>query len=316
MNKTMKTHRILLSLFALITVGAINAQQDAMFTHYMYNTMAVNPGYAGSRDALTLTALHRSQWVNFPGAPVTQTFTIHGPVMTDKLGIGLSVVNDKLGPIKATNVYGDVAYRLRLDRKSTLAFGLKAGVNYFRGNFSGILLDDDSDNVFSGDEASKAKFNCGFGMYYQREKFYAGISTPTILETSYETVSGSGVETSFLEQKRHYFFIVGGVFDVSRHLKFKPTSFVKATAGAPIEADLTGTLIYMERFNLGLMYRTGDAAGLLVGMNLNEQLHIGYSFDWSFRNSTAKYNAGSHEVVLRYDFIYKHRKKIKSPRYF
>lgn len=308
--------RYFLILVSVIAVGAVTAQQDAMFTHYMYNTLGVNPGYAGSRNALTLTALHRSQWVSFPGAPETQTFTIHGPALDDKIGLGLSIVNDKLGPIKSTSVYGDASYRLKLNRKSTLAIGLKAGINYMRGQFSDILIDDQTDAVFQQNEVMNANPNFGVGFYYHREKFYAGLSAPTLLENRFTANTVNGDRASFLDQQRHYFLIIGGVIDLNDNLMIKPTSFVKMTEGAPIELDLTGTLIYRERYNAGLMYRSGDAMGLLLGLNLNEQLYMGYSFDWSFLNTTLTYNGGSHEVMLRYDFIFKHRKKIKSPRYF
>ena len=308
--------KIICTLVLLLSVGTMLSQQEAMYTHYMYNTLGVNPGYAGSREALTVTALNRTQWVSFPGAPRTQTMTIHGPVFQDKLGLGLSVINDALGPVNSTSVYGDVSYRLTLDRNSTLAIGLKGGVNYFRGDFAGILLEDDTDNVFQTNEASKARPNFGLGFYYHRERFYLGLSSPGLLENSFKSTTLSGTERSFFDQSRHYYLIAGSVFDLSRDLLIKPTGLVKMTGGAPIELDLTGTLIYRDRFNIGLMYRTADAIGLLLGMNLNDQLYVGYSYDWSFTNKTMKYNGGSHEVMLRYDFVFKHRKKIKSPRYF
>ncbi len=312
----MKTLRKLAAI-VLLTCGAQSmfAQQDAMFTHYMYNTLAVNPAYAGSRDALTVTALHRSQWVGFSGAPTTQTITAHSPIFNNKLGLGLSVVNDQIGPVHNTAAYVDFSYILKVDEKSKLAFGLSGGINYMQAKLSGLQLDQQNDLAFQDNIQSKLLPNFGFGIYYYRPRFYAGISTPKLLENNFKTNTTSG-STNLASEKRHYFFIAGTVFKLSNTVEFKPTTFVKVTMAAPIEADVTASFIFNKRLLLGAMFRTGDALGVLVGYNITEQFHVGYSFDWSYGNQTFKYNQGSHEVVLMYDFIFKDKQKIRSPRYF
>ena len=317
MMKTRKQHYRSIALLVLVlgVSTTLTGQQEAMYTHYSYNTLAVNPAYAGSRDALTFTALHRSQWVSFPGAPVTQTLTIHSPVLNEKLGLGLSIVNDKAGPLKHTMVNVDATYILYLNREDRLAFGIKGGLDFFKGDFADIVTGEEGDNVFGIDIGTKAKPNFGLGVYYYKPNFYAGISSPGLLKNSYSNSNESnGLET--YTQDMHFYFISGAVFDINFDWKFKPTTFVKLTKGAPIEADITPTFILRDKVNLGVMYRTGDGFGILAGMHLNEQLLLGYSFDWSLTNPTGKYNDGSHEIMLRYDFIYKHRMKIKSPRYF
>lgn len=306
---------ITLLILALTASMTLSAQQEAMYTHYSYNTLAVNPAYAGSRDALTFTALHRSQWVSFPGAPVTQTLTVHSPVLNEKIGLGLSIVNDKAGPLKHTMVNVDATYILYVNREDRLAFGIKGGLDFFKGDFADIVTGEDGDDIFGVNIGTKAKPNLGFGVYYYKPNFYAGISSPGMLQNSYSnSESSNGLET--YTQDMHLYFITGAVFDINFDWKFKPTAFVKLTKGAPIEADITPTFILRDKVNLGLMYRTGDAFGLLAGLKINEQLLLSYSFDWSLTNPTGKYNDGSHEIMLRYDFIYKHRRKIKSPRYF
>jgi len=304
---------ILLCSFAIEGLG----QQEAMYTHYMYNALAVNPAYAGSRDALTSTLLHRSQWLDFPGAPVTQTFTIHGPVFDDKIGLGLSVVNDKAGPLKQTSVAIDATYIMFLNDKDKLSIGVKGGFEFFRGEFADIITPEAElvDNVFGVNVGSRALPNFGTGIYYHRPKMYLGLSVPGLLQNRY-TVNGSEDVVAAFTRDRHYYFIAGAVFDLNFDWKLKPTSYIKLTPGAPVQIDVTPTLLYQEKYNLGLMYRSGDAVGMLAGMMLNEQLLLGYSFDWSFTNPTGKYNSGSHELMLRYDFIYKRRRRIKSPRYF
>jgi len=304
------------TILLIVLVGfSASAQQDAMYTHYMFNTLGVNPAYAGSRDALTITGLHRSQWVSFPGAPKTQTLTVHAPVFNGNTGIGLSVINDKIGPTNTTSLYFDFSYRIKINKKAKLAFGLKGGMNLMSNNLSKLSLDDRNDPAFIADVRSNILPNFGFGMYYYTDRFYAGVSIPKLLENDFKTNSTSG-GTDLASEKRHYFLILGSVFKLTEDIKFKPTGFVKVANGAPIEGDLTASFIFNDRFWLGGMYRTGDAVGLLAGLNISKQLAIGYSFDWSFVNTTMQYNGGSHEIMLRYDFIYKTDDKIRSPRYF
>lgn len=306
--------RITTAVVLLWSVATGFAQQDAMFTHYMDNTLWLNPAYAGSREALTVTGLHRSQWVGFDGAPTTQTITMHTPIFSEKLGIGLSVLNDKIGPTQSTTINADIAYHLKLDDKSKLAFGIKAGLNIFSNALTPLKLDQGNDNSFASNFQSELLPNFGFGMYYYRPKFYVGLSTPRLVENKIN--QGLVTSTSLSSERRHYFLIAGAVFDLTKDLKLKPTGFLKVTEAAPIQGDITLTLLCQDKYWAGLMYRSLDAAGVLVGANITEQLGIGYSFDWSFTNATGKYNSGSHEIMLRYDFIFKEKAKIKSPRYF
>ena len=291
------------------------AQQESMFTHYAFNTLAINPGYAGSRDALTITGLHRSQWVGFDGAPTTQTLTLHTPLMGDQIGVGLSVLNDKIGPMKSTAINGDFAYKLKINSKAKLAFGLKGGVNLIQANLTDLKVNDEQDNSFTNNIKSSALPNFGFGVYYYTTKWYAGISAPKLLNNKLETTDNV---VNIGTEKRHL-YVIGGLMlnlNADETLKFRPTTLIKITEAAPAELDLTGMLVIQDKVELGAMFRTGDAVGLLLGYNFTPQLRLGYSFDWSFVNSTAKYNSGSHEVMLRYDFIYGDKERVKSPRYF
>lgn len=301
--------KIILSASIALILSNVQAQQDAMFTHYMYNTLAVNPAYAGSRDALTITGLHRSQWVNFDGAPTTQTLTLHSPIADNKMGLGLSLIKDKIGPTNTMSIYGDFAYKIQVSTKGKLAFGLKAGLNIMDNKLSQLKTTQGNDALFQSDVQSKLLPNFGVGAYYSQERFYIGLSTPKLLQNSFST-------NSIAKEKRHYFLIAGTMLRLTENIQFKPTTFIKVTQAAPIEADVTGTFVFHDRFNLGAMFRTGDALGVLVGYNFTDQFTAGYSFDWSYGNRTFKYNQGSHEIMLRYDLIYKSKDKIKSPRYF
>lgn len=305
------------ALVTVIALGAItaNAQQAPMYTHYMYNTLVINPAYAGSRDALTVTALHRSQWVDFKGAPLTQTITAHAPLKNENIGLGLSLTNDKIGPTNNTAVFADFAYRIKLNEASKLALGLSAGANIHQANLSNLNLDQETDPVFQNNISNRVTPNFGFGAYYSRERFYAGVSAPNLLQNNYSVTSVNG-NSLVAKEQRHYFFIAGTMIKLSENLGFKPTTLIKVTPAAPVQADVTASFVIMDRVLLGAMYRTGDAFGALVGVDITEQLHVGYSFDWSYGVKTFKYNQGSHEIILRYDFLRGSKKQIHSPRYF
>jgi type IX secretion system PorP/SprF family membrane protein len=304
--------KLVLIFVACLTVSLVQAQQQAMFTHYAFNTLAVNPAYAGSREALTVTALHRSQWVGFAGAPITQTLTMHAPFAKNRMGVGLSVLNDKIGPTNTTSLYADLAYSLPMNdaNNSKLSFGLKSGFNIAQSTLSTLTTTKSGDDGAS-DQNTRLVPNFGVGAYYHNLKWYVGASMPRIINSKL----GNGVTADATEVK-HFFLIGGAVFNLNDKVKLKPTTFLKVAPAAPIELDLTGMFIFNDKLELGAMFRTGDAVGALIGYNVNNNFRIGYSFDISYVNPTFKYNAGSHELMLRYDFILIPQNRIASPRYF
>jgi len=208
-TKKMKTLKTTLALVLTLAGLTSNAQQAPMYTHYMYNTLSVNPAYAGSRDALTITGLYRSQWVDFKGAPVTQTLTMHTPLINEHIGVGLSFLNDKIGPTNNTSIIGNFAYIMKLTKKSKLALGLSGGVNLFRADLSPLLLDEQNDAVFQNNISNHITPNFGFGAYYYRERFYVGLSAPNLLENNYSVVKMADGRTLVGKEQRHYFFIAG-----------------------------------------------------------------------------------------------------------
>lgn len=299
---------------AFHSTGSLLAQQDAMFTHYSFNTLVVNSGYAGSRDALTVTGLHRSQWVSFPGAPTTQTLTVHAPIANENLGVGLSIFNDRIGPTNSSAIYADFAYKIQVGEKGKLAFGLKGGLSIQSSRLaSNVTTIEDGDVGFQNDIQSELLPNFGAGLYYSNPNLYVGISTPRLLENSVEISSNS-----ISKARRHYFLIAGTVFPLNETetIKLRPTTLFKLTTGAPVEIDLTALFYFKDKYWVGPSWRYTDSFGILAGLNLTDQFSFGYSFDWSYANKTVTYNHGSHELMLRYDFIFENKGKIHSPRYF
>ena len=314
---------ITIVIVVFLSFQGLQAQQDPHFTHYMFNTLAVNPGYAGSRDALTITALGRHQWVGFKGAPLTQTITAHAPIFNDKVGLGLSIMNDRIGPTNNTSIFADFAYRIPMgqSKKARLTFGLKGGLNIMQVGLTNIGVREDLDPKFAENFVNKLLPNFGFGVYYYTQNFYVGASVPRILETYFvnedATASGGGLG----RQKRHYDLILGAMLNLGKKAKLKPAMLLKVLEAVPPELDLSALFyLFNEKFWIGPAFRTAwkssDAVSGLIGVKVFDQFSIGYSFDYNLLNRTIKYNGGSHEIMLRYDFIYGNHPRVKSPRYF
>ena len=299
-------------LSALYLVPAFG-QQESQFTQYMFNTNAVNPAYAGSRDVISALTLYRTQWVGFEGAPSTMMLNVNSPFMNNKMGAGFTVFTEKIGPLKQTGIFSDFVYKIKME-KSSLAFGLKAGADIFQAGFSSLNTITANDEQFRSDVTSKLLPNLGFGIYYKTEKYYLGLSTPKLVQNHINIRSGSSAVSQIGINKMHYYFIAGYVMDVNSFVKFKPTAQVKFTYGAPVSLDANASFLFYEKLWAGAMFRLGDAVGLLLQYQFNPQLRAGYSYDFT-TSRLGKYTGGTHEIMLGYDFSFS-KEKIKSPRYF
>ena len=304
--------KVIICLIVILNVVVAKAQQDAMYTHYSVNMLAINPAYAGTRDVLTLTALHRSQWVGFEGAPVTESFTIHTPLFKGRMGIGFAAINDKIGPVNNTGFTANYSYKLKFKTGGKLSLGINGGINLLQANLVGLTATNSSDVTIAANTRNYLTPNFGIGAHYAKNKYFVGLSCPKLIKNKIDPTAPSGLS---LEQ-RHLYATGGVVLDLAPAIAFRPTLLVKMTQAAPIQSDLTALFIIQKTIEIGAMYRTGDAAGLLVGYNFDNNIRIGYSFDWSYGVQTSRVNAGSHELIIRYDFISKSRKRIVSPRYF
>lgn len=309
MKKYITIVLVLISVFA----DRVQAQQEAMYSQYMFNTLAINPAYAGSRNVTSATALYRNQWVGIQGAPETITFSLDAPLANKKFGLGLQVFNDKIGITNTTGAFGSYAYRVRLNR-GTLAFGLQAGASQYRADFHSVALNSTvSDDIAFSENINKVLVNFGAGIYYSTDRFYMGLSSPQILNNK---LSNFKVENSnvYSGQAMHLFFATGYVFPLGNTLALKPSVLVKGVKGAPIEADLNATLWINDVIAFGLQYRTEADMAAMVELQASPQIRIGYSYDRSL-TKLVQHNSGSHEIMLRYEFGYR-KGKILSPRYF
>ncbi len=310
-----KIFRYLIFLFC----GAFwpcQAQQDAQYTQYMYNTVTVNPGYTGSRGHLSIAALHRSQWVGLDGAPKTQTLNIHSPVGYRGVGLGLSIVNDQIGPTSETYFDGDISYTILLSDVAKLSFGLKASVHLLDIRFSELNQDltnpGGPDPTLQQDISNRISPNIGSGIYYHTDTFYAGLSVPRFLETTHFDTSS----LSTAREQLNFYLMTGYVFDLGPFWKFKPAALAKVVQGAPLQADFSANFMYNEKFILGAAYRWDAAVSALAGFQISPEFLIGLAYDREITElGSAVYNNGSFEIILRYDFI-RVIGQLKSPRFF
>ena len=304
------------SLLALIVTTITNAQQDAQYTQYMYNTLSVNPGYAGSRGHMSITALHRSQWVGLDGAPKTQTVNLHTPLGQNGLGLGVSIVNDQIGPTAETYFDLDISYTINLSNDARLSMGVKGSAHMLDVRFSELTQDITNpggpDPTLQQDIQNKFSPNVGAGIYYHNQRFYTGISVPRFLETQHFDESS----LSTAAEQMNFYWITGYVWDVSPMWKFKPAILAKAVRGAPLQLDFSASAMYNEKFILGAAYRWDAAISGLAGFQISPEFMIGLAYDREITElGQAIFNDGSFEIILRYDFI-KVLESMKSPRFF
>lgn len=301
---------------AFASVFSAKAQQDPQYTQYMYTMNVVNPAYAGSKESISGGLLYRAQWVDIEGAPKTGTLSISSPVGKN-VGLGLSAISDKIGPVEETNVYGDFSYTLNLGGEHRLALGLKTGVTFQNvGLFSDIgngYVPSTSDVAFK-ENSSNTFFNFGTGLFYYTDKYYVSFSVPNMLKNSYLQVTDSGQERKFSSNVQHYFLSGGYVFNLSDNTKLKPSFMMKSAFDAPTSLDVALNFLFFEKFEIGGTYRLDDSVGAMVNYAITPGLRIGYAYDYITSDLNVTTTA-SHEVMLLFDLNF--RKKVSvSPRFF
>lgn len=304
--------RIYLGL--LLSIGflsEVSAQQDPHYTQYMYNMSVMNPAYAGSKENLALGVLFRKQWVEIEDAPTTATLFGHSPVGKN-VGLGLSVISDKIGPVEENNVYADFSYTLKLGGEHKLALGLKTGLTLHNVDlYSEIYntLPDPNDGAF-GEDVSNSYFNFGTGAFYYTEKYYLGVSVPNMLKAKHLDFDGR----SYGNESSHYFFTGGYVFDINQNVKFKPFFMVKSAFEAPASLDVSTNFMFHDKFEVGATYRLDDSFGAMVNYAITPSLRIGYAYDHIVSDLKVS-TPSSHEVILLFDVNFS-KKVSRSPRYF
>jgi type IX secretion system PorP/SprF family membrane protein len=303
----MKT-RIL--IFGMLLTGWMSfAQQDAQYTQYMYNTININPAYAGSRGVMSFFGLHRTQWVGLDGAPVTNAFSMNTPIEFTNLGLGLSFVNDRIGPTSENTISADVSYSVQTSENYKLSFGVKATGNLFNLDVTRLTYQNTNDPLLQNLN-NNFSMNVGAGVYFHSDKSYVGLSVPNFFETKRYDDN----DVAVYKERMNFYLIGGYVFDLSPSLKFKPAFLSKVVEGAPFQLDVSGNFLIQDKLTLGAAWRWGAAMSAMVGFQITDGLFAGYAYDLE-TTRLANYNSGSHEIFLRFE-LFRRDDRIVSPRFF
>lgn len=301
---------ILLWVFSISFMTNTNAQQDPHYTQYMYNTMSINPAYAGSKGHGVITGIGRMQWVGFEGAPNTQNLSYDAPLGDRGLGIGFNLINDEIGPSSEIYFDANASYTILTGEEGNLAFGLRLGGRLLNIDWSKGKANQ-SEEAF-GENINKFLPTIGAGIYYYEPEWYIGLSVPNILRKEHYDDSLADKEVTAVE-KMHFFLMAGYVYEINEYLKFKPAALLKAVAGSPLSLDVSANFLFNEKFRAGLAWRWDDSVSALLGFQISDNLLLGYSYDLTTSNYNVT-NLGTHEIMLQYEFV--RGTKYRSPRFF
>lgn len=294
-------------VFLLVLPLVATAQQQSMYTQYMFNGLAINPAYAGTGDALSASALVRRQWVGLEGAPTTETISVHAPVQSKNIGLGLTVSMDQIAVTRQTGVYGAYSYRIPV-RNGYLSAGLQVGFSAVRADYSEVYTlgqDPTFQQLYS-----QFLPNAGVGLFYYNSVFYAGLSAPLLIENKMES-NGTDIFT----QRRHYFFTSGMVFSLSDGVKAKPNILVKVVEGSPVSVDYNVNFLLNNTVWLGVSYRGPESINFLMELNINKRFRVGYAYDHIIQNTLKTVTTSSHEILLNYR-VSLTKKGVVNPRTF
>ncbi len=332
--------RKIITLIILILGGfaTMQAQQDAMFTKYMFNSLVYNPAYAGSKEFMSVSLLHRTQWWNIPGGPNTQSFTIHSPLRNERVGLGMSLINDVIGPTHTISANLSYAYRIPVGEKAKLSVGLQGGLVNWRADWSDLTLEEGTDEAFSEEQPTFWLPNFGAGIYFYTDRFYLGAGVPHLVE--YDLRKNIDAVPQWARQYRHYFFSAGAAFPLNGDaIVLKPSLLVKSVGlfsgfnkdenyqnvGAPTEFDIDLSVLFYNAFWVGTSFRSSveaftddsssfDSIDFWAAYYLMNGLRIGAAYDFTL-TKLRQPAQGSFEVMLGYEFNYV-TKKAATPRYF
>lgn len=309
MNKIKLTF---IAIICTLVLGESKAQQDAQYSMYMFNQLALNPAYSGVFDQAQAQLIFRRQWLNLPGAPQTAGFNVHGPMRNENVALGLSFVNDQHGLINTNGLMTSYAYHLSFP-KSRLSLGLQAGLENFAANLTQASLspNQEFDQAFASN-ISQWSFNYGAGAFWYNDRFFVGFSVPHIRNN---IISDQQLNSVFVARRRTHAFLTGGyVLDIGPTTKLKPSMLMKYASGAPMQIDLNMQIYFYDNIGLGVSYRTMDAITIMGELQLTRSLRLGYAFDQTV-NALGRYSGGTHEVMLRYNWGFSKDKNL-TPRYF
>jgi type IX secretion system PorP/SprF family membrane protein len=294
--------KILKGILLLLLPLSLSGQLTPGTSQYVLNPLTINPGYAGSRGALNLTAFYRKQWAGIAGSPETMSFMADAPILDEKVGVGFILVSDKIGVTKETQIITTYAYKIDI-KEGNLSFGLGAGLLTTNTKWSDLTVNDPGDEYYLIDSRVFVVPHFDFGIYYTYKNYFAGLSIPKLLgykfnfdKNKYSLMVNPG--------EYNYLLNTGYVFDLSSKLKFFPSTLISFTPGEKLLFDLNAHFSFNDRLWAGASYRNARALAGLLQFAVNNQFRIAYSYDFDL-GKLGRYSSGSHEIMLRYEFKYK-----------
>lgn len=300
-------------LIGVVGTLTLSAQGDPHYSMYMFNKLAINPAYAGSKDAMTFTGHYRNQWQGINGAPKTFTFTGHAPFFKNRVGAGATIINDKIGMMNRTYVDMSYSYRMKMSDEITMSIGLQGQLDFGRIDWSKVDALDSGDNRFETGRETRINPNFGLGAYLQHEKYYLGVSVPRVLKTSIYDKDERAQLVS-INSLRSYYFMGGFITRLSEKVKFQPGALVTINPNAPFEFDLNASVVFMDAFWVGASYRLGDSFDMIFQYRFNQQLKAAVAADLTL-TELQNYSAGSFELMLEYTLL-RSDSKYNNIRYF
>lgn len=307
----MMNFRSISALWGIVFLVNAYGQHSPLTSQYLFNGLVINPAYAGSRDAMAINLTHRQQWVGFEGAPVTQILSIHSPIAKRKIGLGLMILNDRIGVSNQTGVFTSYAYRMRTS-KGRLSLGLGFGATLLRANWTEVQTQQTNDLTFSADTHYGLRPNFSAGVYYYTKTWFLGASLPFILMHEYNP-DPDGYVLRQAALNAQPMLTGGALLKLSSSLKLKPSTLLRYRAESGLQMDLSTNFILQDKIWLGATYRTGDAIIGSINVLPTAQWRLGYAYDLGV-SSLRNFHYGSHELMVQYEFGY--RIRVKDPRYF
>jgi type IX secretion system PorP/SprF family membrane protein len=278
----MKMKKIIITLASVALLSGVYAQQDPQYSLYQFNMMILNPAYAGARDGFSAVGLNRQQWLGMPGRPQTTCLSVHTPVMKEKLGVGITILNDMIGPRNVIGAYGNVAYILKLSNQFKLHFGVNAGYNRYQFNFNKIEFKaSETPPEFS--QLNSGNLDINGGIFLRSTGFFVGLSASHInnpkVYTYDQTINGNTTFTYRL--KTHIFFTIGNSFVINKNLIFAPTLLVKQVGGL-MDVDINANFFINKKLWLGAYYRLNYGVGALMQYYITNRVRAGLTYDTGF----------------------------------
>jgi len=311
--KTNAMRKILILLLCVCAFGWSNAQDLTQYNHYIANQGLLNPAYNGTRDVISGLFVHRSQWIGVEGAPMNQALNVHGPIEDTNLGLGVILQNDNIGITNTFDFMGAASYKINVDKNKILSLGLQLGFSSYVSDGSKAVTSDHGDIAYQN-KYSKINFNAGFGAYFYTREYFAGLSIPKFFYN--EINNENDIYKNTLNFNNVHTYIYGGYVFEWGEVMVKPSLLTRIVPGAPLQFDVSGNVLLMEKLWLGLSYRTTSDLVFLAEYNIDRRFTVRYSFDYTMSSLSNYAQYGSHEIGLQFDFSFDALPVLRSIRYF